>query len=68
MGEAFAMTGIAAARHRQPEPMRQLLRRDVAPGEADVAFIFEFVVDDRACPIRYATRVVRLTFQFWMQT
>jgi hypothetical protein len=28
----------------------ELLRSDIAPGEADVAFVFKFVVDNRLAP------------------
>ena len=51
MGVAFAVSGVAAARHGDPEAMRQFLRGEIAPGEADVAFVFEFVVDDRLAPL-----------------
>ena len=43
----FAVTGVAAAHHCDPEPVDQLLRGDVAPGLDDVAFVFGLVIDDR---------------------
>ena len=51
MSITFAVPGVAAACHGDPETVGELLRREVAPGEADVAFVFELVVDDRLPPL-----------------
>ena len=56
MSVTFAVPRVAAARHGDPEAMGQFLRRDIAPGEADVAFVFELVVDDRLTPLARASR------------
>ena len=46
-GIGLAVAGIAAAHHRDPEAVHQLLRGDVAPGLDDVALVLRLVVDHR---------------------